>query len=131
MFKNATFAAQITDNDYNVKYSSKLAKEIPSDILYASEKEAVNIDENTRLKNASIRSGHFLWLEDVSAFNRTLSTVKTIILSMWDLCFWKFSSFFWVKCRFLKRLPYHLVPSVPVVSDFWAIPLQATEHTIR
>ena len=76
MFKNATVAAQITDNNYNVFYASKLAKELPAEALYASEKEPVNIDENTRLKNAKIRSGHFLWLEDVSAFNRTLADLS-------------------------------------------------------
>ncbi|MBP5305835.1 MAG: hypothetical protein J6Z02_08290 [Lachnospiraceae bacterium] len=75
VFKNTPFAARITDNDYNVRFSSKYWKDVPASAYKESEKEEVYLDENTRLKNIKIRSGHFLWTEDVSMLNRTLEAL--------------------------------------------------------
>ncbi len=76
VFLNSPFAAQITDNDYNVRYSSKNWKELPAAAYTESEKEEFYLDEDTRLKNIKIRSGHFLWTEDVSMLNRTLEALS-------------------------------------------------------
>ena len=64
--KAADIPAQITDNDYTVRYASKDAKRVPVEQMRAAEKEPIMLPDGKRLHNMPIHGGHVIWTEDMS-----------------------------------------------------------------
>ena len=64
--KAADIPAQITDNDYTVRYASKDAQQISVEQMRAAEKEPVVLADGKRLHNMPIHGGHAIWTEDMS-----------------------------------------------------------------
>lgn len=64
--KAADIPAQITDNDYRVRYTSKDTKQISVEQMRAAEKEPIMLSDGKRLHNMPIHGGHAIWTEDMS-----------------------------------------------------------------
>ncbi len=64
--KAADIPAQITDNDYFVRYASMDAQQIPAEQMRAAEKEPVMLSDGKRIHNMPIHGGHAIWTEDMS-----------------------------------------------------------------
>lgn len=62
----ADIPAQITDNDYSVRYASKDAQQVPVEQMRAAEKEPIMLSDGKRLHNMPIHGGHAIWTEDMS-----------------------------------------------------------------
>lgn len=65
LFSNADLPAQITDNDYTVRFASGKAEQIPAEQMRASETEPVMLSDGKRLHNMPIHGGHAVWTEDM------------------------------------------------------------------
>ena len=76
LFDASTVGVQITDNDYNVFLSSKTAKPVSKDILRQTASGSVMLESGIRLSGASIRRGHVIWSEDMSALINVLDELK-------------------------------------------------------
>ncbi|MGN0164549.1 MAG: histidine kinase N-terminal 7TM domain-containing protein [Lachnospiraceae bacterium] len=63
--KAADIPAQITDNDYTIRYASKDAQRVQIEQMRAAEKEPVMLSDGKRLHNMPIRGGHVIWTEDM------------------------------------------------------------------
>ena len=59
-------SAQITDNDYNVRYAALDAEPFSIETLVSSEKTPILLPDHRLLYNISINGGHAIWTEDVS-----------------------------------------------------------------
>ena len=66
LFEAGTFKAQITDTDYNIRYTSANSPKLSENVMHSAESGAVSLDKNTVLKSNPIEGGHVLWLEDIS-----------------------------------------------------------------
>lgn len=66
LFEAGTFKAQITDTDYNIRYTSANSPKLSENVMHSAENGAVSLDKNTVLKSNPIEGGHVLWLEDIS-----------------------------------------------------------------
>ncbi|MGN1138791.1 MAG: hypothetical protein ACI4RM_05020 [Ruminococcus sp.] len=66
LFEAGTFKAQITDTDYNIRYTSANSPKLSENVMRSAENKTVSIDKNTLLKSNPIHGGHVLWLEDIS-----------------------------------------------------------------
>ena len=66
LFEAGTFKAQITDTDYNIRYTSANSPQLSENVMRSAENGAVSLDKNTVLKSNPIEGGHVLWLEDIS-----------------------------------------------------------------
>lgn len=76
LFQIGTIAAQITDMEYHVQYSSENAETMSYDIMRAAENGGIIINENILVKSNSIRGGHVLWQEDISDIVELLSQLE-------------------------------------------------------
>ena len=59
-------SAQITDNDYNVRYAALDAEPFSLETLVSSEKTPILLPDDRLLYNIPINGGHAIWTEDVS-----------------------------------------------------------------
>ena len=59
-------SAQITDNDYNVRYAALDAEPFSLETLVSSEKTPILLPDHRLLYNIPINGGHAIWTEDVS-----------------------------------------------------------------
>ncbi|MGN0502811.1 MAG: histidine kinase N-terminal 7TM domain-containing protein [Ruminococcus sp.] len=66
LFEAGTLKAQITDTDYNIRYTSANSPKLSDNVMRSAENGAVSLDKNTVLKSNPIEGGHVLWLEDIS-----------------------------------------------------------------
>lgn len=66
LFRGADLSAQITDNDYTVRFASGKAEQIPAEQMRAAETEPVMLSDGKRLHNMPIHGGHAVWTEDMS-----------------------------------------------------------------
>lgn len=66
LFESGTFKAQISDTDYNIRYTSANSPQLSENVMRSAENGAVSLDKNTVLKSNPIEGGHVLWLEDIS-----------------------------------------------------------------
>lgn len=66
LFEAGTFKAQISDTDYNIRYTSANSPQLSENVMRSAENGAVSLDNNTVLKSNPIEGGHVLWLEDIS-----------------------------------------------------------------
>ena len=66
LFEAGTFKAQISDTDYNIRYTSANSPQLSENVMRSAENGAVSLDKNTVLKSNPIEDGHVLWLEDIS-----------------------------------------------------------------
>lgn len=66
LFEAGTLKAQITDTDYNIRYTSANSPQLSENVMRSAENGAVSLDKNTVLKSNPIEGGHVLWLEDIS-----------------------------------------------------------------
>lgn len=66
LFEAGTFRAQITDTNYNIRYTSANSPKLSENVMRSAESGAVSLDKNTVLKSNPIEGGHVLWLEDIS-----------------------------------------------------------------
>ncbi len=66
LFEAGTFRAQITDTNYNIRYTSANSPKLSENVMRSAENGAVSLDKNTVLKSNPIEGGHVLWLEDIS-----------------------------------------------------------------
>ena len=76
LFEAGTPGAQITDNDYNVRYTSANARPFSEDVMRAAESGAVSTDKNTLLKSHRINGGHVLWQEDITEITALLEQLE-------------------------------------------------------
>lgn len=76
LFVHGTIGAQITDEEYHVRYASANAMTIPEDMMRAAEQGSVSLDKNTLLKSSSIRGGHVLWQEDITDITALLEKLE-------------------------------------------------------
>ena len=68
-------SAQITDEDYAVRYAARGAEPIPRETMIAAQDAPVILAEGKRLHNMPVNGGHMVWTEDISellALRRTL-----------------------------------------------------------
>lgn len=77
-FYESGISGIIVDNDFNIFYKSKSAKDIAIETLKAAKSKFVDIDGNTRLSSISIVGGYAFWLEDVSEMTRLVSNLKEV-----------------------------------------------------
>ena len=66
LFEAGTFKAQITDTDYNTRYTSANSPKLSESVMRSAESGDVSLDKTTILKSHPIDGGHVLWLEDIS-----------------------------------------------------------------
>ena len=59
-------SAQITDNDYNVRYAALDAEPFSIETLVSSEKTPILLPDHRLLYNMPLNGGHAIWTEDVS-----------------------------------------------------------------
>ncbi len=78
LFKASTLAAQITDADYRVAFDSDLGLDLPVEVKKQAEGGLVAISPDFRLRNATIKGGRMLWLEDYSAVNDMIDKLRSI-----------------------------------------------------
>ena len=76
LFEAGTLGAQITDNDYTVRYTSANAQPIAQELMRAAENGAVSPDKNTLLKSHRISGGHVLWQEDIAEITALLEQLE-------------------------------------------------------
>lgn len=76
LFEAGTLGAQITDNDYAVRYTSANAQPISQDLMHMAESRAVSTDKNTLLKSHRISGGHVLWQEDITEITALLEQLE-------------------------------------------------------
>lgn len=57
---------QITDNDYNVRYSAKSAEKISAEDMRRAENAPVILPDKKRLRNMPVNGGRAVWTEDIS-----------------------------------------------------------------
>jgi len=76
LFEAGTLGAQITDNDYTVRYTAANAKPISQDLMRAAESGTVSTDKNTLLKSHRISGGHVLWQEDITEITALLEQLE-------------------------------------------------------
>ena len=70
VFQSGRYPAQITDNDYSVRYASRDAQQLPVEQMRAAEKEPIMLSDGKRLHNMPIHGGHAIWTEDMSELLR-------------------------------------------------------------
>ena len=66
LFDASNVSAAITDEEYNVCLSSKMAKIVPLETMHQTESGPVMLKDGTRLCSAPISGGYIFWQEDVS-----------------------------------------------------------------
>ena len=76
LFEAGTFGAQITDNDYQIRYTSANSPEISKEIMQKAETAAVSLDKNTLLKSHPIDGGHVFWQEDITEITALLERLE-------------------------------------------------------
>lgn len=76
LFEACTLGAQITDNNYCVKYASLLAPKLTRKIMREAEKAPVRIDKNTLVKSNAIPGGHVLWKEDITELTAVIEDLE-------------------------------------------------------
>ena len=76
LFEAGTFGAQITDNDYQIRYTSANSPEISKGIMQKAETAAVSLDKNTLLKSHPIDGGHVFWREDITEITALLERLE-------------------------------------------------------
>ena len=72
IFASSTFPWQITDQDYNERYSSAITGSFDKELLKEALLMEVRVEEHVRLRGAPIRGGYVFWKEDMSAVEKTL-----------------------------------------------------------
>ena len=65
LFEVCTMGAQITDQNYRVRYTSANAMELSEAVMREAEKGDVVVDKKTLIQNRPIQGGHILWQEDI------------------------------------------------------------------
>ena len=65
LFEVCTMGAQITDQNYCVRYTSANAMELSEAVMREAEKGGVVVDKKTLIQNRPIQGGHILWQEDI------------------------------------------------------------------
>lgn len=65
LFEVCTMGAQITDQNYRVRYTSANAMELSESVMREAEKGDVVVDKKTLIQNRPIQGGHILWQEDI------------------------------------------------------------------
>lgn len=76
LFPLATISAEITDEDYSIRYSSAGANDLPKPILKQTEHGTVQLDSSTLLKGHAIRAGHIVWQEDITELSDAIDELK-------------------------------------------------------
>ena len=71
-------SAQITDNDYNLRYSALDALPFDRATLVFAEKTPILLPDNRLLCNIPIKGGHAIWTEDESELIRLNTEIKEI-----------------------------------------------------
>lgn len=71
-----TLKAQITDTDYNIRYTSANSPKLSENVMRSAKNGAVSLDKNTLLKSNPIEGGHVLWLEDISDISALLKELE-------------------------------------------------------
>ena len=59
-------SAQITDDDYNVRYCASNAKNIDKEDMINAATKPVIIEGGKRLHNMRVNGGHVIWMDDIS-----------------------------------------------------------------
>lgn len=75
LFSVSTVGAQITDNDYNVKYASDTAERFDIETMRMTENGTVDLGDKL-LSGAKVCGGHVLWTEDVSSIKKLISMLE-------------------------------------------------------
>lgn len=75
LFKESTLGAQITDDSYQVCYSSDAAKDFSVSVMKNAEKTPVDLGYE-QLMNVKIHGGHILWINDISKMKVLLEELE-------------------------------------------------------
>ena len=76
LFEVCTLGAQITDQDYNVCYTSSNAMPLSKKIMKEAMEKEVVIDKKTLIQNRDILGGHVLWQEDIEDIIQLLERLE-------------------------------------------------------
>ena len=76
LFRASTVAAQITDEDLNIRYRAENVQPVEKVTLRRAENENVILDGGIRLCAEKIRGGYVFWQEDVSEFLSVLNALE-------------------------------------------------------
>lgn len=75
LFKGSTLGAQITDDSYQVCYSSDAAKDFSVSVMKNAEKTPVDLGYE-QLMNVKIHGGHMIWVNDISKMKALLEELE-------------------------------------------------------
>lgn len=78
IFESTSLSTIITDENYNVIYKSKDAKELTMDDYKQSDSDVYLLDDNTRLKRSDINGGFVFYQEDISSLGRIIEELRLV-----------------------------------------------------
>ncbi|MGN1481925.1 histidine kinase N-terminal 7TM domain-containing protein [Porcipelethomonas sp.] len=76
LFDAAAIGVQITDEEYNVCFSSRKTKQVDTELLRQAKKAPVMLENGLRLSEAPIHGGHVFWTEDMTPLLKVLKELK-------------------------------------------------------
>ena len=68
--------AQITDESFEPRFSSALARRFPKETLKAASTAPLRLDSGTLLKSSKLRKGYVFWQEDISELTKVISELE-------------------------------------------------------
>lgn len=76
LFEACTLGVRITDGDYQTRYASLLAPELPPEVMREAGKAPVRVDKDTLVKSSEIPGGHVLWKEDITELTAVIEDLE-------------------------------------------------------
>ena len=76
LFSVSEIKAQITDESFEPRFSSALARRFPKETLKKASTAALRLDEGTLLKSSKLRNGYVFWQEDISQLTKVISELE-------------------------------------------------------
>ncbi len=78
LFSVSEIKAQITDESFEPRFSSALARRFSKETLKKASTAALRLDSGTLLKSSKLRNGYVFWQEDISELTKVISELELI-----------------------------------------------------
>ncbi len=76
LFSVSEIKAQITDESFEPRFSSALARRFSKETLKAASTAPLRLDSGTLLKSSKLRKGYVFWQEDISQLTKVISELE-------------------------------------------------------
>ena len=76
LFSVSEIKAQITDESFEPRFSSALARRFSKETLKAASTAPLRLDSGTLLKSSKLRKGYVFWQEDISELTKVISELE-------------------------------------------------------